>query len=124
MGPCGSGTSTPAPNWVCSVDTTGALLSVSFSRDGQRLVTGGTDATARIWDAATATELESLPQPAAVFAARFSPADDHFAVADRAGGARVYDCGFACASTDALLDAANDLAGPLSDDDRAQALGG
>ena len=102
----------------------GLVSSVSFSRDGERLVTSGADATVRIWDAATATEIESIPQPASVLAARFSPADQHFVVADQGGGARVYDCGLACAETEELLDAADELAGPLSDDDRAQALGG
>src|SRR5205807_7155123 len=38
----------------------GQVQSVAFSPDGQRVLTGSRDATARLWDAATGKELRRL----------------------------------------------------------------
>src|SRR5262249_48926707 len=42
------------------VGHTGRILSVAFSPDGKRIVTGSWDNTARVWDAETGTELRAL----------------------------------------------------------------
>jgi WD40 repeat protein len=53
---------------------------VAFSPDGQRLVTGARDGTARLWDAASGEEQHTLLTGAPVFDVAFSP-DERFVVA-------------------------------------------
>ncbi len=52
----------------------GAISSVTFSLDGQRIVTGSYDLTAKVWDAATAQEIFTLHgHKGFVLSAAFSP---------------------------------------------------
>jgi eukaryotic-like serine/threonine-protein kinase len=48
------------------------VLSVAFSMDGQRIVTGGDDSTARVWEAASGRELLTLKARNAIKSVGFS----------------------------------------------------
>src|SRR5262249_59762637 len=51
-----------------------AVLTVAFSPDGKKVLTGGWDNYARLWDVSTGQPTgESFPHPARVVAAAFSP---------------------------------------------------
>ena len=53
------------------------MKAVAFSPDGQRIITGSTDGTARVWNAATGLELFSLTgHEPSVCAVAYSPAGD------------------------------------------------
>jgi WD40 repeat protein len=55
---------------------TGPVMSVAFSRDGGRIVTGSWDATVRVWDAETGKSLLTLKDPTSMNGAgtvAFSP---------------------------------------------------
>jgi len=52
---------------------TGWVLSVAFSPDGKRIVTGNTDNTARIWDAESGRPLRTLEHTKLVRSVAFSP---------------------------------------------------
>ncbi|MDX2246979.1 MAG: hypothetical protein SF052_09405 [Bacteroidia bacterium] len=51
------------------------LLSAAFSNDGQWLLTGGSDSTARLWKMETGEEQLRLPHKGVVFSVVFSPDD-------------------------------------------------
>jgi len=51
----------------------GAVWGVAFSPDGQRIVTGRQDRTARVWDIATGHELLVLKHTKVVSSVAFSP---------------------------------------------------
>src|SRR5262249_47730784 len=52
----------------------GAVNSVAFSADGQRILTGSGDGTAKLWDSSSGRELLTLTgHRGAVFSAAFSP---------------------------------------------------
>ncbi len=50
----------PKPELVVQTGHTGPVLSVAFSPDGQRVLTGSADKTAVVWDAATGDKLRTL----------------------------------------------------------------
>ena len=75
----------PGPTQVYDVATgavrtlsghTNSVMSLSFSADGTRVVTGSIDHTARVWDASTGRELLVLRAAAKLYGAAFSP-DSH-----------------------------------------------
>lgn len=64
----------------------------SFSGDGTRVVTASQDRTARIWDAATGSELQRLSgHTGSVYAAEFSPDGRHVITSSMDGTARLWD---------------------------------
>jgi len=70
----------------------GAVLSAAFSPDGSRIVTAGTDGTARIWDAASAKEIAVLRgHNSPVTSAAFSPDGSRIATASWDGTVRIWD---------------------------------
>ncbi len=67
------------------------VTAVSFSPDGQRVVTGGFDGTARVWDANTGREISRMTHKGGVNAVSFSP-DGQWVVSGGSDGiARVWD---------------------------------
>jgi WD40 repeat protein len=67
----------------------GRILSLSFSHDGRRLVTGSADASARVWDLGSG-RVSLLPHRANVTSARFSPDDRLVATASVDHDVRVW----------------------------------
>ncbi|GIJ68395.1 Hsp70 family protein [Virgisporangium ochraceum] len=64
----------------------GRVRDLGFSRNGALLVTGGDDATARVWDVATRAPVgQPRPGTGPVVAVAFGPADTVLLVAGRAG---------------------------------------
>ena len=62
------------PRLVVQTGHTKALTSVAFSPDNQRVLTGGVDQTARLWDVATGREVQRFDGHAwAVRAVAFGP---------------------------------------------------
>ena len=74
-----------------------STYSVAFAGDGQRLVTGSSDGTARIWDL-DGTELAVLPCGSGVLATRFSPDGRHVLTGAAGGAVRLW-----CADPEDLL---------------------
>jgi WD40 repeat protein len=66
------------------------VSSAAFSPDGKRIVTASFDNTARIWDAATAKEIEVL-RGHAVDSAAFSPDGKRIVTASFDNTARIWD---------------------------------
>jgi WD40 repeat protein len=70
---------------------TGSLLfSASFSPDGRRVLTSSADGTARVWDAASGSQLISLHPPGRISGAAFS-SDGRRIVASTEKGAVIWD---------------------------------
>jgi WD40 repeat protein len=68
------------------------VWSVAFSPDGSRIVTGSSDQTARIWDAASAKEIAVLRgHEWTVFSAAFSPDGSRIVTASGDKTARIWD---------------------------------
>ncbi|HEV3435992.1 MAG TPA: protein kinase, partial [Gemmata sp.] len=71
---------------------TASVLSVSFSPDGTRIVTGSNDNTTRVWDARTGTPLIDLKEPTAgIASASFSPDGTKIVTGTVGNTARVWD---------------------------------
>jgi WD40 repeat protein/serine/threonine protein kinase/class 3 adenylate cyclase len=71
---------------------TGQICAVGFSPNGQRLVTGGYDGTARLWDAADGREVGRLGSGSGpINAVAFSPNRGRVATGHSDGTARVWD---------------------------------
>jgi hypothetical protein len=70
----------------------GVVKSVAWSPDGNRLLTGSTDGTARVWEAAGGRELLTLKGHAGiVYSAAWSPDGARLATASWDGTAKVWD---------------------------------
>ena len=70
----------------------GGVLGVAFSRDGSRLATGGTDGTARIWNASSGAQLLQLEgHEGTVALVDFSPDGTRLLTGGSDGTARVWD---------------------------------
>jgi WD40 repeat protein/serine/threonine protein kinase len=70
----------------------GGVTSVAFAPDGQRLVTGGKDGTARVWDATSGRELLCLRgHRSCVTAVAFAPGGQWLATGSTDGTAKVWD---------------------------------
>jgi WD40 repeat protein/serine/threonine protein kinase len=71
---------------------TGPVRSVSFSRDGSRIVTGSRDRTAKVWDARTGTALIELSgHMGTVSSVSFSPDGSRVVTGSDDGTAKVWD---------------------------------
>ncbi|HVU88540.1 MAG TPA: protein kinase [Pirellulales bacterium] len=70
---------------------TDAVLSVAFSRDGQRLLSSSYDKTARLWDVATGQQVRQFKGHTWwVWSAAFSPDESHVVTASQDGTAIVW----------------------------------
>jgi WD40 repeat protein/serine/threonine protein kinase len=70
----------------------GGVLAVAFAPDGQRLVTGGKDGTARVWDATSGQELLRLQgHRSEVTAVAYAPGGQWLVTGSLDGTARVWD---------------------------------
>jgi hypothetical protein len=86
----------PPPGTPLTVISTGSTTAISiaaFSPDGTRLATASWDATARIWDAATGTQLLEVHHASWVRSVAFSPDGTRLATASRDGTARIWAAG-------------------------------
>ena len=68
-----------------------AVISAQFSPDGQRIVTASRDKTARIWDAASGTELSTLRHGHQVLSAQFSRDGQRIVTASVDRRVRIWD---------------------------------
>jgi WD40 repeat protein len=76
---------------ACLTGHSGAVMSAAFSPDGARVVTASHDTTARVWDAASRTELCRLTHDGAVMSAAFSPDGGRVVTASQDNTARLWD---------------------------------
>jgi WD40 repeat protein len=71
---------------------TGAVTSLSFSPDGQRLVSASEDGTVKVWDAISGQEVLTLKgHPSAVTSLSFSPDGQRLVSASEDGTVKVWD---------------------------------
>jgi WD40 repeat protein len=69
----------------------GEVSCCAFSPDGTRIVTGSTDKTARLWDAATGALLKTLEgHTHVIYSCAFSPDGERIATASRDTTARLW----------------------------------
>jgi len=72
----------------------GGVMSVAFSPDGQRIVTGSWDLTAKVWEAASGRELLTLKgHSAGICSAAFSPDGQRIVTGSDDFTAKVWDAG-------------------------------
>ncbi|MGH3875118.1 MAG: NACHT domain-containing protein, partial [Pseudonocardiaceae bacterium] len=71
---------------------TGTVLSVAYSPDGTRLLTGGDDASVRIWDATTGTPIHHLTgHTGAVWSVAYSPDGTRLLTGSDDASVRIWD---------------------------------
>ena len=88
----GCGTRRPATQSRPSRDTRGAVTAVAFSPDGERVLTGSDDNTARLWDAATGSAVATLEgHTGRVSAVAFSPDGERILTGSDDNTARLWD---------------------------------
>jgi WD40 repeat protein len=69
----------------------GPIFTIEFSRDGQKILTGGADSTARLWSTRTLREERTFSQLGSAVAAHFSPDESTMVTCGTGEGARVWD---------------------------------
>jgi len=80
------------------------VRSAAFNPDGSHIVTASEDNTARIWDAASGTEIAVLRgHDSAVNSAAFSPDGSRIVTASNDKTARIWDAGLETMSAKGLL---------------------
>jgi WD40 repeat protein/tRNA A-37 threonylcarbamoyl transferase component Bud32 len=79
------------PPLVPTFSHRGPVLSVRFTRDGQRLLTTSEDSTAKLWDVHSGRLLFSIMHLSWVDHAEFNPVEDHILTASQDGAARIWD---------------------------------
>jgi WD40 repeat protein len=68
------------------------VYSIAYSPDGQRIVTGSDDYTAKVWDAKTGTELLTLKGHTNwVYSIAYSPDGQRIVTGDANGKTKVWD---------------------------------
>jgi WD40 repeat protein len=89
---------------IVAFERAGGVLSVGFSPDGLRIVTGSRDKTARVWDAATGREIVVLSgHESWVSSAAFSPDSTRVVTGSRDETARVWDVRLAAMAAERLI---------------------
>ena len=67
------------------------FLKVTYSPNGQKILTGSDDRTARLWDSSTGNEIQAFLHPKAVNAVAFSPKGNEIVTGCEDGNIRVWD---------------------------------
>jgi WD40 repeat protein len=69
----------------------GPVFTIEYSRDGEKILTGGADSTARLWRARTLREERIYPHLGSAVIAHFSPDESTMVTCGTGEGARVWD---------------------------------
>ncbi len=81
----------PSKEIVAPIAHQRSIISLSASRDGRKLATGGRDLMARVWDGATHSLLREVPQPAAIRSVSLSADGSQLASVTEDEVVRVWD---------------------------------